>query len=110
MHVKVSDTSHVASGKKKKDVVLVDRTGKCQMCVVKNRNSEGREGKCYLLKTFVVWEYGSKFLSKAKEGCEVIEIKDIGETVDEEVLPNGGELLMDAVIVGISGPCLRCKA
>ena len=61
-----------------------------------------RRGECYLLQNFVVREYGSKFVSMAKEGCEIMSIEDIGETVPNiEVLQEDCEELTDAEIVGI---------
>ena len=65
---------------------------------------------------FVVREYGGKFLSMAKEGCEIVSIEDIGETVlSDEVLQDNCEEMLDAEIVGVAyleqyRSCLRCKA
>ena len=45
----------------------------------------------------------SKFLSMAKEGCEIVSIEDIGETVpNDEVLQEDYEELTDAEIVGVA--------
>ena len=61
-------------------------------------------------------EYGSKFLSVAKVGCEIVSIEDIGETVrNGEVLQKDFEEVTDAEIVGVAyleqyRSCLRCKA
>ena len=61
-------------------------------------------------------EYGNKYLSMAKEGCEITSIEDIGETVpNDEVLQEDCEELTDAEIVGVAyleqyRSCLRRKA
>ena len=74
-----------------------------------------KEGECFLLKNFVVREYGIKFLSMAKEGCEITSIEDIGETaINDELLQDDEEELTNAEIVGIASleqykSCLRCK-
>jgi len=68
------------------DVILVDGSGSGKCVLWKDKIGSLKEG-CYLLKSFVVWEYGSKFLSMAKEGCEIVPAADIGETVpNDEVL------------------------
>ena len=53
------------------------------------RLEEGRcyllkEGRCYLLKNVIIREYGHKYLSMAKEGSDIADIEDIGETVDSK--------------------------
>ena len=45
---------------------------------------ELKEGACYLLKSFVVREYGSKFLSTAKEGCKIAPVAYIRETAPND--------------------------
>ena len=86
------------------------------MCAVGGKIGSLKEGECYLLKHFVVREYGTKFLSMAKEGCEMTSIEDIGETaINDELLQDDEEELTNAEIVGIASleqykSCLRCKA
>ena len=59
------------------------------MCAVGGKIGSLKEGECYLLKHFVVREYGTKFLSMAKEGCEITSIEDIGETAINDELLSG---------------------
>ena len=69
MYIKVSNVTHpteVPTGKKKQDVIIVDGSGSGK-CVLWGKNIGNlKEGECYLLKNFVVREYGSKYLSMAK--------------------------------------------
>ena len=47
-------------------------------------------------------EYGSKFLTLAKEGYEIVSIEDIGETVlNDKVFQDANEELTVAEIVGV---------
>ena len=75
-----------------------------------------KEGECYLLKTFVVCEYGSKYLSMPMEGCSIVPIEDIGDTIaNDEVVQDNVEELSDAEVIGVIHleqykSCLRCKA
>ena len=118
VHIKVSNVTHpteVPTGKKKQDVIIVDGSGSGKCVLWEENIGNLKEGECYLLKNFVVREYGSKYLSMAKEGCEIVSIDDIGETVlNDEVLQDDKEELTDAEIVGVGylekyKSCLRCK-
>jgi len=42
------------------------------------------KGKGTLSPEKFVWEYGSKFLSMVKEGCEIVPVADIGETAPND--------------------------
>ena len=85
------------------------------MCAMGGKNWKFK-GRGMLLNFFVLHEYGTKFLSMAKEGYEIISIEDIGETaINDELLQDDKEELKNAEIVGIASleqykSCLRCKA
>lgn len=85
------------SGKMKQDIV-VDASGGGR-CVLWEEKIRIWKGECYELKNFVVKEYGTKFLSMAKEGCEIITIVDIRKTAPDELLQMDS-VLIDAEIVG----------
>lgn len=111
---KVTEPTEVPTGKKKQDVI-VDSSGSCKCVLWEEKIESLNEGDSYLLKNFVVQEYGTKYSSMAKEGCEIVAVKDIGETVDDdEVLQDENEVLTNAEIVGVASleqykSCLRCK-
>ena len=131
---KVMEPTTVSSGKKKQEIVVADGTGMdLQQCQVERKSRRLWwqmelvwrdvhidtlvEGRCYLLKNFVIREYASrKFLSMAKEGSAVIPIGDIGATVeDDNLAEDGSEELSNAQIVGVLHldrykSCVRCKA
>ena len=118
IHVKVSkvyDPSEVPNGKIKQDIIVVDASG-CVKCVVwEEKIGILKEGECYELKNFVVKEYGTKYLSMAKEGCDIITIEDIGETAPDDEVQQMDNVSTDAEIVGVAHleqyrACLRCKA
>ena len=104
VHIKVSKVTYrteVPTGKKKQDVIIVDGSGSAKCVLWEENIGNLKEEECYLLKTFVVREYGSKYLSMAKEVCKIVSIDDIGETVlNDEVLQDDKEELTDAEIVG----------
>ena len=83
VHVKVSkvkDPTEVPTGKKKQDVIVVDVSGSGKCVLWEEKIGSLKEGECFFTKN------GIKFLSMAKEGCEITSIEDIGETAINDEL------------------------
>ena len=78
---KVNDLTDVANGKKKQNVVIIDGSGSSRCVLWEEKVGSLNKGECYLLKTIVVKEYRSKYLSMAQEGCDITSVPDIGEAV-----------------------------
>ena len=77
--VNIDDVEEVAGGKKKQDVLIGDVSGAVRLTLWEGDIGKVEEGMCYKLSGVVVREFkGKKFLSTAKNNCNIIKISDIG--------------------------------
>ena len=101
VHIKGSKVTHPTEvpTEKKQDVIIVDGSGSAK-CVLWEENIGNKKRR--VLSTEILCEYSSKYLSIAKEGCEIVSTDDIGGTVlNDEVLQDDKEELTDAEMVGV---------
>ena len=118
MDVKVTDTkdaTHIA-GKLKQDVSVADDSGTARVSVWElNVNTLVTHGS-YWLENFMVREFqGTKYLTMAKEGSDIITIDDIGAVAEKPDKEDELWVIKNVTVAGVPyfdtyKSCLQCKA
>ena len=94
--------------------MVADSSGITKCTLWENDIGLLKQGASYMLCNFIVREYAcKKFISKAKEGSDIISIDDIGEVT--QIALTEDQQVHNGQIVGIPQlhkyrSCLRCKA
>ena len=113
--IQILQTVTVHSGKTVQEVLVGDSSGVTRCSLWEQDMDSLSVGSSYLLKNFEVHEFASKkYITKARHGCEIIPIEDIGDVADKPSEVQDEEI-KNAQIVGVPQltkykSCLRCKA
>ena len=113
--VELKDETQVG-GRVKRDVSVADESGMARVSVWEGNVNAMDKDRSYCLKNFMVREYQrTKYLTKAKEGSEIIPIGDKGAVAEQGDRDDELWVINNVTVAGVPyfdtyKSCLQCKA